>query len=547
MFNRNFQNFLNKKPKKEELYPYLYAINFKGLIDKKTELKIKPIQCSTCGAILTNIELIKESEKIGTHYKCEFCESINVIEKSEIFESISDDIDFILEDIQKRIDDKVTSVNKVDGELYIAIIDISGSMSGGKIEAVKKSLIQTIKDFEMNSPHTKFVLIAFESSVYYYLQHDQSAVNFSGKALYNMDMMRNLFNSVITDPTVGSIGEFADNWISKVEDLRSMDMTALGPAMFFGVLTFEKLQANGRITLLTDGLANQGIGNLSGTSSSSEEFYDYLADLCNQLKIIVDVVGVSSSGDNNEMGLQTLGKITDKTGGNMFLISSKEMEAIFSELRSIDYVGRDVNVKIITPKNINIGNITGAYSSKGNLKESKFNLGAVTGDRELYVQLESVPEEIQKMEEVPIQLQVEYTDKEGRKHLRVVSDRVKVIDNENTFKANYDQKLNAMYNIQMAGTDYYSGKADKSKHRLKLLKEKISYELQALQGREMKFAQESFSEGLSYLDDELEEMEEEEEKIKKAPAASFMAYTGQIRSRKSLNLKKRQMNKKKQK
>ena len=46
-----------------------------------------------------------------------------------------------------------------------------------------------------------------------------------------------------------------------------------------------------------------------------------MADLCNQHKIIVDVVGVSTSGDNNEMGLQTLGKLTDKTGGTLYLIS----------------------------------------------------------------------------------------------------------------------------------------------------------------------------------------------------------------------------------
>ena len=103
------------------------------------------------------------------------------------------------------------------------------------------------------------------------------------------------------------------------------------------ISTFDlfQMKESGRITLLTDGLANQGIGNLSGTTASAEKFYERMADLCNQSNIIVDVVGVSASGDNNEMGLQTLGKITDSTGGKLFLISSDEMEAIFTELRQL--------------------------------------------------------------------------------------------------------------------------------------------------------------------------------------------------------------------
>ena len=94
---------------------------------------------------------------------------------------------------------------------YISVIDISGSMSGAKIEAVRKSLIQTLQDFKMNSPSTKFFLIAFESSVYYYLRHDRETINFNGELLYSLEGMRELFKTIDTikgrlNPSLETLG-----------------------------------------------------------------------------------------------------------------------------------------------------------------------------------------------------------------------------------------------------------------------------------------------------------------------------------------------------
>jgi len=552
MFKRAFDKFLDKTIDKPELYPYVYSINFKGLTTAKKKITTEPIRCSLCGAVLTNIELIKEDPNIGTHYSCDYCGTVNVVDKEQIIETLADDIDFIIEDIEPKEptgEEIITKIGTTEGELYISLIDISGSMSGSKIAAVKKSLIQTIKDFKMNSPATKYILITFESTVDYYLKHDQPSTRFSGDTLYSVESIRSEFEKNFKkDDFIGSIGEFADGWIEKVQELRSLDMTALGPALFLGILSFEIFSySSGRITLLTDGLANQGIGNLSGTSIGAEKYYDSMADLCNKYNIIVDVVGVSASGDNNEMGLQTLGKLTDTTGGRMFLISSEEMEAIFSELRQTNYIGRDVKIKVITPKNINIKSITGAFSSK-TVEDAEVNLGAVTGDRELFVELDGasagLKEIVKEKEEIPVQLQVEYRDKDGRKRLRVINDRVKVTKDEKEFKKEYDQKFNVMMNIQSAGASYYGGKAKESKKRLKKLKSAIKNELSSLGGMGIS-KQDAFSEGMAFLDDEIEEMDAEEEKVTQAPAASYRAVQGQSRARRSQEELKMRMEKKK--
>ncbi|MFW9785191.1 MAG: hypothetical protein ACFFFB_23125, partial [Candidatus Heimdallarchaeota archaeon] len=322
MLNRAFTKFLDKKPSKKELYPYLYSIAFKELGKPKKEIKSEPIRCKNCQAVFTDIELVQEDPQKGFYYVCEFCGTINTIIKPKIEKNLPNDVDFILIEALKqgaKKEERISKLEVTEGELYISVIDISGSMSGAKIEAVKKSLIQTLKDFKINSPLTKYILIAFESSVYYYLRPDEKPLKYHGDLLFSIEGMKEeLKTSIKGDTFLGSIGEFANGWIRRVEGLKSMDMTALGPALYFAIITFELLSYSGRITLLTDGIANTGVGNLSGTNIGAKKLYKNMAELCNQDNIIVDVVGVSGSGDNNELGLQTLGKLTDKTGGTLY-------------------------------------------------------------------------------------------------------------------------------------------------------------------------------------------------------------------------------------
>jgi len=103
MFNRAFKNFLVKKPSKEDLYPYLYSITFGELGKPKEEIKTEPIKCSNCGAIFTDTDLIQVDSQRGSYYICEFCGTINTIDKSKIEKKLPNDIDFILiEPLKKR-------------------------------------------------------------------------------------------------------------------------------------------------------------------------------------------------------------------------------------------------------------------------------------------------------------------------------------------------------------------------------------------------------------------------------------------------------------
>jgi len=563
MFLRSFNTFLKEPPRDPKLYPYLYSVGFKNLTKSKVQLSISPIKCSQCGAILTKIDNIKENSKIGSYFKCEFCGTINSVNIEQISTQLSDDMDFTIEEGEEKKqkeESEITSVGYSKGDLYISVIDISGSMIGAKIEAVKKSLIQTINDFKINAPSTKYLLIAFESTVYYFLKHNKPPIEFLFKILFSLDKMKKfLQKSIKSNDTIGSIGEFADYWINQISRLSSLNMTALGPALYLAIISFDIFNfSSGRITLLTDGMANQGIGNLSGTSISSKKFYKNMAEICNKQNIIVDIVGVSNPDDNNEMGLKILGNITDKTGGKMYFISDKELSAVFKELGEVEHIGRDVKVKFIVPSQSNISNVTGAFNF-ADIKGNEIKLGAVTEDRELYFELNPSQKLLKESDEIPIQLQVDYRDKTGKRRLRVMNDRVGTTNNEKEFKSHYDQKLNAMFNIHLAGISQYAGKGFKSKKRLMKLREMLRKEYKSLKSQGIKPSTiRNFTEGMVYLEDELDEIQMEKKEalflveesgggLGGGGTMSFMATKGQKRYRISQNELKRRMEKKKKK
>jgi hypothetical protein len=176
------------------------------------------------------------------------------------------------------------------------------------------------------------------------------------------------------------------------------------------------------------------------------------------------------------------------------------------------------------------------------------NLGAITEDRELYVEL-GASKGFEDEKEIPVQLQVAYRDKKGNKRLRVINDRVQITNNEDEYKSEYDQKLNVMYNIQTAGVAQYAGEENEPKLKLKNLHKEIQKEMTVLRkskGIDFK-AEMDFTEGLNVLEDELEELESEKEMSMGGAQASFLASQGQNRYRQSYNEVKKRMEKKKKK
>lgn len=553
MFRKSFKNIVKKPIKEIEDMPLVASITMEKLeTEDKVEVRTQtPLICKFCGGILVDYTKL-ESKGDSFKWKCEFCGNDNNIEiknseEKKIIEEkkgiTSEELSILFQEMAKDQSKPEDHKEKSYGDTLVAIIDISGSMSGGKLEAVKHSLVQTVKDIKVNAANTIFSLITFTDFVEVYSTPEKSFKMQGDNDLFSKDNMRKTMQKELRDLKIGPVGEFGDKWITRIQGLQTIGWTALGPGLFAGeVLIEEKILKNkkvsARIILLTDGLANQGMGAVENVDpAKASKFYEEIGKDCLKSGIIIDLIGVQTG---NAVALDIVGKITDITGGEMILISSEQIEAEFSRLSGKNYIARDTILRVFMPDYITLDGISGTYLTSDIPKKpgEPIVLGALDKDREIYLKFKQNKEV--KMDKVPIQIQLEYLDQNNQKKYRVVKSYVNTTDNLEDYKKQYDAELYANMEIQSANQMMKEFKKDEAKAQINQLKQKLSSNIYA-QNASINAAQEM-------LDFEEKEWEEDEkyafeQSIK--DVKSYSASKGQSKARMSMDMRKEIMKKKK--
>jgi len=177
----------------------------------------------------------------------------------------------------------------------------------------------------------------------------------------------------------------------------------------------------------------------------------------------VDVVGIASG---RGMELKTLGLLPEATGGQMYYVTPNELDRSLSELAGASMLGRDVEVRLVTPPGVTIKDASGVSRAVvETLKnESHSKIGVVGEDHELYFEI--APEKEIKESEVPIQVQVTYTDEAGARRIRVVTTKLKVSKKEDEIMATLDPTVGATFVTQKAGEESFSGDREKGRKRI---------------------------------------------------------------------------------
>ena len=491
--------------------PLVGSLAFNELDKPKDKIIGKPILC-TCGAALVDRTLVKMDSKLGLVYNCPFCGTLNVVNQNDLNnypDHIIENVDFVIEEPKPS---ELTSFKGAKpGESVMAIIDVSGSMGGGKLEAVKQSLINTLNDLNENAPNTAFSLITFESNVRLFSSNPdvpkQSQVAITPKELINSnEKLEQWFSKIPHEfsPTINT----HELWTKIVRSLRSGGSTALGPALIGG-LTLLKRVKGGRVILLTDGYANIGVGSLSGPSVAGKQFYSKIAKEVSQYGIIIEVVGVVTRGSRG-VGLQILGDLAMESGGDIYEVTTEEIESTFSGISGTQYLGRNVSVAVSTPPNMALQEMTGISARQSKVEINKpIPLGSVTPDREVYFQLET-KKKITKPE-VPIQTRIAWTDQEGKKHIRVVTQFYRTTENIKDYTKNYRHQIATAKEVQKAGEFAYKGDLNKS---AKYLEEQIA-QYDGLKDKPV-----GIEESLKVLKEQINRYKEAEKIRKMAPSAA---------------------------
>lgn len=557
MLKRNFAKIPDDPELAKDL-PLVGALSIRELRNTSGDIELPPIVCEACGVVLVDHASLNKEEG-RWEYTCEFCGHANVVPENvmNVYLNPPDspgavvspggtDYSYVIArpGTGDETKTKLADMHGTPGEGMVACIDISGSMSGGKIKAVKHALVETIRDIKVNQPKTYFSLVTFHTDLEIYATPASSAVIPDGDVMHSEDLLDEQVTEITTEHAPKGLGEFGDKWIALVEKLRDKNMTALGPALVASMTIARNLRLTStKIILLTDGLANVGVGRIEGSSSKrAEEFYDRLAKKCLGGSIIVDVIGVQDSNGGNQVALNVIGRLSDVTGGEMFFITAQDIDQAFGSITSRQYAARDAVLRVYTPPEIELDDISGVWLGDERPKKGEpIKLGALDENRELYLNFKAKGKPSAK--KVPIQVQMEYMDENNEKRLRVVKQEVEVGSAED-FKVGYDPTLASNMVLQEASKAYSSNDLMGAKQRVKKMKEALSQVQVAEEQASM------YSEAIELLEDEEEEWDMAEQEMDRehvADKGSFRAARAQKMYRMDIDSRKKRLEAKKKK
>ena len=502
--------------------PYVLRVEFGHLAHETTKIVGKPIACHKCNGFLLSVDQIEEDPKVGKHFVCPFCGTLNVIEGEVVV--AGDDTDFVVE--APPDPETATETIAVGGKSFLGLIDVSGSMAGANLAAVKRSLNTSIDSLAANAPETMFGLIEFESSVVARNLENGNPVELPRESFASLRDIMDSTKKLLDNIKLIGVGKNKDKLKKHVQALRDQGGTALGPAVGMAFV-IAKHRNVGRVVLLTDGLANEGIGALEGYQvTPASQYYEDLGKMFMDLGTAVDVVGIASGAG---MELQTLGLLPEATGGQMYYVTPNELDRSLSELAGASLLGRDVEVRLVTPPGVKVKDASGVSRAVVDQlkKKSESKIGVVGEDHELYFEVE--PETEIKEDEVPIQVQVAYTDEEGARRVRAVTTKLKVSKKEEEIMETLDPTVGATFVTQKAGEESFRGDREGGRKRIasfrKALKTKAKGAPKAVQAMLDKTD--------NVLNMEEEEIARQEEMLEAAPAsapsgAADEAFTGSL-------------------
>ncbi|MGY5854595.1 MAG: VWA domain-containing protein [Candidatus Thorarchaeota archaeon] len=489
--------------------PYVLRVRFGELADETTKIVGKPIACHKCNGFLLSTDQILEDPKVGKHFICPFCSTLNVIEGEIVV--AGDDSDFFLT-APKEVD-TTTDVIAPGGKSFLALIDVSGSMSGANLAAVKRSLATSIDSLAANTPETMFGLIEFESTVLFRNLESGEPIQLPTDTYASLDQIMDATKKLLDKTKLVQVGKKSDQIKEHVKALRDQGGTALGPAVAMAYV-IAKHKGVGRVVLLTDGLANEGIGALEGYQvTPASKYYEDIGQKFREFGAAIDVVGIASGG---AMELKTLGLLPEATGGQMYYVTPNELDKSMSELAGASMLGRDVDVRLITPPGVRVKDASGVSRAVVDelTKKKESRLGVVGADHELYFEVE--PESEIKEEEVPIQVQITYTDDEGARRVRAITTRLKVAKKEDEVMETLDPTVGAVFVTQKAGEESFRGDREKGKKRIASFRAAIGARASGASGK----AKDRFEKADKALEAEEEVIEMQEQELEEAPAGA---------------------------
>ncbi|KAL4481825.1 hypothetical protein ABPG74_007914 [Tetrahymena malaccensis] len=364
-----YKNQVNQK-----ITSNIIEINFSNLKKlQKNYVQKTPNFCISCQAALNHLSMIKQRDG-QTVWQCEFCDYVNPLNVPNSNNLIpkEKDIFYMLEkskEVNKAKqeaeeykqakhqeysmnieDDQDVDLN--DQRTIIFCLDNSGSMSSGTVfkdedgqskymsrkACVERAIHSQILEMQKKYPNRKVGIVLFSKDVTILGDCQSAPVSISKEGQFEklfelgQNHYENLFRNNVSQ---------VNNMPQKYKEIRTNGSTALGPGLAVSLgLASQSPQSGSSIILCTDGLANEGIGQLE--DKKDYETYEKMGQLAKSLGILIHTITMRG----NESDVRVLGKLSDTTGGRTSRVGPADFNSNFVELVSSDLVATKVEIVV---------------------------------------------------------------------------------------------------------------------------------------------------------------------------------------------------------
>ena len=432
-----------------------------------------PSYCSNCKAIFNTYSKVI-SENGQNIWQCEFCDFKNSVNLDKEEYPKNSSMTYILE--ANKAVPAAAAAEKVDGVTVggsvgsdisvIFCVDLSGSMdatqhySGEKLKYMNAAhyitRLQCVKiaiDSQLtkmsNTPaaqNCKVGFVTFEKDVTLLGDRASPPKTYSGAALNSFSAL--LEDGITQAPAYlsRSLKESYPYLLNTLKSLRTGGATALGPALLISVALATQGKPGSKVVICTDGLANQGLGNLEGSGeASAREFYNQVAEYAKSKGVTISVITLVEGGCR----LDILSPIANLTGGDIVRVNPMNLTNDFEAVVNDQVLATNVSVKAILHKALQFRNEDEKYLSPYKTTLSR-DIGNATKDTVITFEysVKSANEllamhdvDLSKLSSVPLQAQIVYKDTTGKKCMRVLTQVQEVTHEKEEAAKNADKKI----------------------------------------------------------------------------------------------------------
>ncbi|XP_005089421.2 circularly permutated Ras protein 1 [Aplysia californica] len=527
------------------------SVNFNTLLSPGNMHAGDPVVCQKCGAILSHVSKTTVEGEEQKTWVCEFCDEANVVDVEEEEVPKVEDVTYLL---RPAMTTSHSSMSGLDQSLVIFCVDTSGSMCvtteiNGKVKLRGTAQLKRLQSFNetreaqwlpsqrmrdvtyvsrlqamqaavdhqlgemwQTFPHRRVALITFSNEVSVVGDGSQAEVTIAGDKLNSEEQLRKEGTELSLPHSVRNSRKLLGDKVYKLEEGGA---TALGPALVVAV-SMASHHPGSKVIVCTDGKANIGLGKMEQEEDeeAANDFYTSVGDRAVDSGVTISVVTIQGT----DCKLVHLGKLADKTGGQVNIVDPMKLREEFSNVLADPIIATKVKATFILYKDLyvynedepdsqpcrveqQVGNVNRESAvtfqfarrlkPKADKATEKQTEGATaseaTGPAEATTSeatgpAEDVPSasgsaempqsdlpsasgsaEMLPRTDLPFQLQIEYTDTEGNQALRVITRSMPVTSERTQAERHMNMEVLGVHAAKTAADMALKGKYSRSR------------------------------------------------------------------------------------